>query len=108
MPLTPCTDCGREVSSAAETCPQCGRPKPAESSSEPRSTSLGCAILAILAILSIALYGAAGGYRDEEHEACVGRGIAYFKEIDSYPRLSDGRLAKQVAEERCHGSLTAF
>jgi uncharacterized membrane protein YdbT with pleckstrin-like domain len=29
MPLVPCPDCGREVSTAAPACPQCGRPSPA-------------------------------------------------------------------------------
>lgn len=33
--------------------------------------------------------------------ACIQRGIAYYKEIGSYPRLSDGRLADGVAVERC-------
>lgn len=29
MPLVPCPDCGRQVSTAALSCPQCGRPNPA-------------------------------------------------------------------------------
>lgn len=29
MPLVPCPDCGRQVSTAALSCPQCGRPDPA-------------------------------------------------------------------------------
>lgn len=44
--------------------------------------------------------------------ACTDRGIAYFKEIGSYPRLSSapnaGRLAREVAAERCGRTLTAF
>jgi hypothetical protein len=40
--------------------------------------------------------------------ACYRRGVAYFKEIGSYPTLSDGRAAKLVASERCNRSTTAF
>ncbi|RYD86049.1 MAG: hypothetical protein EOP84_00310 [Verrucomicrobiaceae bacterium] len=42
------------------------------------------------------------------HAACVKRGVEYFKEIGSYPRLSDGRDAAKVADERCGRTLTAF
>lgn len=44
--------------------------------------------------------------------ACTKRGIAYFKEIGSYPTLSSapnrGRSADEVAAERCNRTLTAF
>ena len=44
--------------------------------------------------------------------ACTQRGIAYFKEIGSYPTLSSapnrGRSADEVAAERCNRTLTAF
>jgi hypothetical protein len=44
--------------------------------------------------------------------ACTERGIAYFKEMGSYPKLhaypNKGRLAREVAEERCEQTLTAF
>jgi len=39
---------------------------------------------------------------------CYERGVAYFKEIGSYPTLSDGRLAGDVAAERCDRSKQAF
>ncbi|HEY0028484.1 MAG TPA: hypothetical protein VGC35_11485 [Allosphingosinicella sp.] len=43
---------------------------------------------------------------------CVRRGIAYFKEIGSYPTLSSapnrGRDAADVAVERCNRTTTAF
>lgn len=39
---------------------------------------------------------------------CTGRGVAYFQDIGSYPRLSDGRLAEDVARERCGQSINAF
>lgn len=45
-------------------------------------------------------------------EACVNRGVAYFKEIGSYPRLATapnaGRRAEDVARERCGRTTTAF
>jgi hypothetical protein len=45
-------------------------------------------------------------------EQCVARGIAYFKEIGSYPTLSSapnaGRSADEVARERCNRTTTAF
>ena len=39
---------------------------------------------------------------------CVLRGTKYFTEIDSYPKLSDGRDAFEVAVERCKRTTTAF
>jgi hypothetical protein len=45
-------------------------------------------------------------------EACTERGIAYFKEIGSWPTLktypSIGRPAEEVAKERCSRATTAF
>jgi hypothetical protein len=41
-------------------------------------------------------------------EACVDRGISYFQSISSYPTLSDGRNAVDVARERCSRTQTAF
>ena len=47
-----------------------------------------------------------------EVEACVSRGVAYFKEIGSYPTLksapNSGRSADDVARERCNRTTTAF
>lgn len=44
--------------------------------------------------------------------ACVKRGVAYFKEIGSYPTLKSkpnrGKSAEQVALERCRRTTTAF
>ena len=50
--------------------------------------------------------------KQAEIQACIKRGIAYFKEIGSYPTLSSppntGRLAADVAGERCRRTTTAF
>lgn len=47
-----------------------------------------------------------------EVAACVKRGIAYFKEIGSYPTLkakpNRGRDAEVVALERCRRTTSAF
>ena len=49
------------------------------------------------------------GSSREQVEACTQRGIAYFRETGSYPRLRQtGRLAEDVARDRCARSLTAF
>lgn len=49
---------------------------------------------------------------DEAVDACTKRGVAYFKEIGSYPTLSSapnrGRSAEDVALERCIRTTTAF
>lgn len=41
-------------------------------------------------------------------EACVQRGIAYFKEVGSYPYLSGGQYAPGEARLRCQRSHLAF
>jgi hypothetical protein len=46
------------------------------------------------------------------YAACVDRGVAYFKEIGSYPTLSSepnrGRQASIVAGEHCSRTLDAY
>lgn len=44
----------------------------------------------------------------QQLEACEQRGIAYFSEIGSFPYLSDGRKAVEVAKDRCGRTFTAF
>jgi hypothetical protein len=41
-------------------------------------------------------------------EACVQRGVAYFKEVGSYPYLGDGQYAPGEARLRCQRSPGAF
>lgn len=41
-------------------------------------------------------------------EECVQKGVRYFSEIDSYPTLSNGSAAEEVAETRCERRLDAF
>lgn len=42
------------------------------------------------------------------YSECVNMGVEYFKAVGSWPRLSDGRDAYEVAQERCSRSLLAF
>jgi hypothetical protein len=55
--------------------------------------------------------GAATASNDPVAE-CAKRGVAYFKEIGSFPTLSSapnaGRDAAEVALERCRRTTTAF
>lgn len=41
-------------------------------------------------------------------DACTYRGMAYFREIGSWPTLSDGRDAAREARERCQRTTNAF
>lgn len=52
--------------------------------------------------------GASAGTRDDAFTACVLKGEKYFKDIGSFPKLSDGRDALAVAWERCSRTTTAF
>lgn len=64
----------------------------------------------IFAMLGVAFTGitvAACG-QDSAIADCTQRGISYFKEIESWPNLSDGRDAATLAAERCQWTLTAF
>lgn len=49
---------------------------------------------------------------DDGVAACVKRGVAYFKEVGSYPTLKSapnaGKLADDVALERCVRTTTAY
>lgn len=61
----------------------------------------------------VALPGCGGGGQNQaEIDACVERGVAYFKEIGSYPTLTapmyEGRNAEDEARARCNRTTTAF
>lgn len=66
--------------------------------------------LAVIALLAIAGCGKSG--LGPQVEACVARGVAYFKEMGSFPTLKSapnaGRRAEDVARERCNRTITAF
>jgi hypothetical protein len=52
------------------------------------------------------------GPRESDLADCVANGVAYFKEIGSYPTLASapnkGRKAEVVARERCERTPGAF
>lgn len=53
MSLSPCRECGKQISAKALSCPHCGTPKPGKAplSSRRRWMYLAVAILALLAVL---------------------------------------------------------
>ena len=64
---------------------------------------------AIAAAVALTMTACEVGSSREQVEACAQRGIAHFRETGSYPRLhKTGRLAEDVARDRCARSLTAF
>lgn len=63
---------------------------------------------AALAGIAAIVAGCDSGSANSGVANCTARGIAYFKEIESWPRLSNGRDATQVAVERCKRTTTAF
>lgn len=67
-------------------------------------------------LVAVLLFSFLMSCKDEEREKayndCVLRGVIYFKEIESYPKLTSGpnigRKAEEVAKERCRRSKSAF
>ncbi|WP_155846530.1 hypothetical protein [Aquaspirillum serpens] len=53
-----------------------------------------------------------GGKTDEEAmqemQQCIKRGMQYYQDIGSFPRLSDGRITADVVRDRCSRSQLAF
>ena len=62
----------------------------------------------ILLLFSTALVGCTKTSDKPEFKSCLTKGAAYFREIGSYPKLSDGRDADTVAKERCYNTTGAF
>ena len=65
----------------------------------------------VMSLVILILVGCTSG-PDPQVEACVARGVAYFKDMGSYPTLKSppnvGRRAEDVARERCNRTTTAF
>jgi hypothetical protein len=66
----------------------------------------------LVSALIVCLLAWSSAHANADVEKCVARGIAYFKEIGSYPMLhthpNKGRRAEVVARERCNRTTTAF
>jgi hypothetical protein len=66
----------------------------------------------VLAVVAVSGCGKAGSSPDAAFSACVDRGVAYYKEIGSYPPLKTapnaGKAAEDVARGMCERSPIAF
>ena len=63
----------------------------------------------LLMIAPLLLTGCGDGESDRQALAdCYYNGVQYYKDIGSYPRLSDGRNAEEVALQKCGRSKFAF
>jgi len=60
----------------------------------------------MLILLLIAFLGCSKN--NSEVDACISRGIAYYKDIGSYPTLSNGEDAATKVKTRCNRTTTAF
>ena len=75
-----------------------------------------CSLLFFLLSTLVACDGSGTSNSSRTNQAqiavCIERGVSYFREIGSYPNLSSapnaGRLAEEVAAERCSRTTTAF
>lgn len=48
------------------------------------------------------------GNESNQFDECVSKGDAYYRDIGSYPTLSNGRDAHSVVVEKCFQTTTAF
>lgn len=72
-------------------------------------TSLALILFVVFVIKHIISGSKEGNTQNDEIEACISRGIAYFKEVGAYPILTTtGENAEVVAKERCNRTTTAF
>lgn len=66
------------------------------------------ALAAGLAVLAIYFVAERTKSSTPTFGSCLENGRRYFKEIGSWPRLSDGRDAEEVAGDRCRRRYEAF
>lgn len=72
-------------------------------------TSLALIIFVVFVVKSIIGDSTERSAQNNEVNACISRGIAYFKEVGAYPTLTTtGENAEVVAKERCNRTKTAF
>jgi hypothetical protein len=62
----------------------------------------------VTAFVSMVLGGCNSADSGPSVDACVEKGIAYFRDIGSFPYLSDGRDAKLGVRDRCGRTTGAF
>ena len=110
MALEPCRECGREVSTEAQTCPHCGVGHPAGVPEPPRApaqgrrrvwSSLGC-----LGLLLLLLWIIGEGGRDQPPPLALGQSYRVKRSMVACPsgealdRLSRLLIAKDVQAAR--------
>lgn len=81
MPLIPCPECGREISTQAAACPQCGAPAATVSPTEKRRrspTAMGClfaALSLVVVIILLLIVAPKDGQREKAIELCAQAGV---------------------------------
>jgi len=123
MALVNCNECKKEISGDAKVCPHCGYTgnikdrKKAEQDAFDASPAGKITKAVFVILIGWGLYALAKSCSENQnkqnermaaYEICKLKGHAYFKEIGSWPRLSDGRDAEVVAAERCSNTTGAF
>lgn len=61
-------------------------------------------VLSLVLMIGMGLAGCA----DAAHDACVERGIQFYKDYKQYPTMSDGKPAEAQVHRVCGGNPSAF
>lgn len=48
------------------------------------------------------------GCKESAYDECVKKGIQYYKDVDMYPKLSNGEIADTKVKSMCSNSREAF
>lgn len=121
MAMIDCPECKAQISNTAPSCPKCGytggKPKPVVVEQKTSFVTWIAAFIMVSCTVSMLTpdkerderIANAAAERQRKMQPCIDKGIAYFKEIGSYPKLaSTGERAEQVAKDRCERTTTAF
>ena len=118
-----CVKCDENIQWGAELCRYCNSEQPPNPGPKPIGclTVLGMAFLFIIVVFALISMSSGpqlpppavtSASQENDITGCVARGVAYYKDIGSYPTLysepNAGRSAEEVARERCRRSPTAF
>lgn len=125
MALVTCKECKRQISDVAKVCPKCGYDRNIEDrqkeeeywasaegmkKKKTKNWILSIAVIGCLYFLFSCvrtLSENASNY-DKDVQLCIEKGIKYYKELGSYPKLSSGKNAERAAEEKCARTTGAF
>lgn len=114
-----CVKCAEKIQWSATICRHCKSDQPPVDGNEPSSPiAKGCMWVAgafvalILLVLMLGSNDGAPATSGSTEADCIYKGVAYYKEIGSYPYLQSypnaGRAVEDVVAERCANSPTAF